>query len=377
MNYWLYHYTDRYFGIPIGLILSFFDRIKKFLKKNKGFKVKKILIVKFTMIGDTILLYPAVKALKEKFNQAKLTFLCSKVNSDIVKMWDFVDEVIVFEFDKIFKKPWVVFLQLFNLWKQKFDLGVDFEQWFRVTPIITFISSKCKIGFRTPKQLRHYLFDKWVYHIRDKHEVECFCDVVRSLGVEVKNKDLFLKVDNNTKQQMKKLLYSNNISERNFVVIHPGCGIHGYYRQWDVERYAEVAKHITSKYNLKIVVTGSKDDIKITQSFKKLHDDCLDLSGKTSIYELIALLSLAKFVICGNTGVLHIAAALGIPTIAIHGPTNAKKWGPWGKGHIIIQSELGCAPCSYLGFEYGCKRRKCLESISSEKVKDIIDQFFR
>lgn len=387
MNYWIYHYIDRYIGIGIEFILLFFDKIKKFLinKKFENFDkvlVNKILVIKLTMIGDTILLYPAVKALKEKFRNAKIKFLCSRINYEIVKMWnlvDVVDEVIVFEFDKIFKNPLVILRQFFKLWREKFDLGVDFEQWFRITSIIAFITSKYKIGFRTPRQLRHYLFNKYIWHIKDKHEVECFCDIVRSLGAIVEDKNLFIIIDDTAKQKIKRTLYFKNIVEKKFIIIHPGCGIHGFYREWDVEKYAEIAEYIISKYKYSVVLTGSKDDIKKITSFEKINipnEFFLNLIGKTTIQELIALVSMAKFVICGNTGVLHIAAALGIPTVAIHGPTNPKKWGPWGKGHIVVQSNLDCIPCSYLGFEYGCKKRKCLKAISIDDVKQMIDQLF-
>ncbi|MCX7956391.1 MAG: glycosyltransferase family 9 protein, partial [Endomicrobia bacterium] len=102
--------------------------------------------------------------------------------------------------------------------------------------------------------------------------------------------------------------------------------------------------------------------------------ELINFVGKTSLNELISLVSMAKFIICGNTGVLHIAAAVNTSTIAIHGPTDPVKWGPWGKGHIIIKNNLKCAPCSYLGFEYGCKERKCLNCISTEEVKFSIDK---
>ncbi|MDW8055173.1 MAG: glycosyltransferase family 9 protein [Elusimicrobiota bacterium] len=372
MKYWIYHYIDRYIGIPLVLLFSFFEKI---FKKNKNFKIKKVLVIKLTMMGDTILLYPAVKALKEKFRDAKLTMLCSKVNVDVVKMWDFIDEIIVFKFDKFFNNPLVVFQQILTLWRRKFDLVVDFEQWFRITPIIAFLSGKIKVGFKTPEQFRHYLFDIQVPHKRKKHEVECFCDMVEALGVSVTSKRLYLPVDETAKRRIKDLLESYDIHEKQFVIIHPGCGIHGYYRQWNTEKYAEVAEYIFSNYALKILLTGSKDDLETVKKIIKIAKvNLIDFAGKTTLDELIALVSMAKFVICGNTGVLHIAAAVRTPTIAIHGPTDPAKWGPWGEGHIVVKSNLPCSPCLYLGFEYGCKKRICLNVISVEQVKTQIDK---
>jgi len=371
MNYWVYHYLDRYIGIPLIFILKFFEKI--FFRKNKNFDIKKILVIKLTMMGDTILLSPAVKALKEKYSGCELTFLCSKVNYDIVKMWDFIDKIVVFRFDLFFKKPWVVFFQIFQLFKERFDLAIDFEQWFRNTAIVAFLTSKVSVGFKTPKQFKHYLFDIFVPHVKGRHEVLCFCDLVKVVGVEVENKNLFLKIDKGAEEKIRSLLKNFGIEEKKYVIIHPSCGIHGYYRQWDVEKYAEVAEYISSK-GYKIVITGNKDDIQIANKLQKLISyETLNLAGKTNIQEIVVLINLSKFVICGNTGILHIAAALNIPTVAIHGPTDPNKWGPWGKGHFVIKSDLDCAPCSYLGFEYGCKKRKCLDSIQTDRIKKVVD----
>ncbi len=371
MNYWIYHYIDRYIGIPIIFFLKFFDKIFRMLKSKRCYKIKKILVIKLTMIGDTILLYPTIKALKEKYKDCEVTILCSKVNEKIIQQWDFIDKYIVFRFDYIFKKPWYIIFQLWSLSKSKFDLAVDFEQWFRITPIIAYLTAKLKFGFKTPKQYRHYLFDFAVAHIKNRHEVLCFCDLVEPLGVEVKEKKLFLKVDETIKEKFRKFL-----KEKEFVIVHAGCGIHGYYRQWEPKKYAEVIEYINSK-GYKVVLTGSKDDIKVSKEIKKYTDKFLDLTSKTTLEELVALVSLSKFVLCGNTGVLHIAAALDIPTIAIHGPTNSLKWGPWSKGHIVIQSKLDCVPCSYLGFEYGCKTRRCLKEISVGEVKKAADKLLQ
>ncbi len=133
-----------------------------------------------------------------------------------------------------------------------------------------------------------------------------------------------------------------------------------------------MAEYIYSK-GYQVVITGSKDDVQIANKLQKLISfKTLNLIGKTNLQEIINLINLSKFIICGNTGVLHIAAALVIPTIAIHGPTDPNKWGPWGKGHIVIKSNLNCAPCSYLGFEYGCKEKKCLKEIKSKKVIEAV-----
>jgi ADP-heptose:LPS heptosyltransferase len=98
---------------------------------------------------------------------------------------------------------------------------------------------------------------------------------------------------------------------------------------------------------------------------------CID-SGLPS---LVASLCQADLVVCGNTGVMHLAAGLGRPLIALHGPNPAAKWGPLAPAQApgqarVLASSLPCSPCLSLGFEFGCALRPCMESIELRAVQD-------
>jgi heptosyltransferase I len=87
-----------------------------------------------------------------------------------------------------------------------------------------------------------------------------------------------------------------------------------------------------------------------------------------SLDELAAVFSRVAAVLCGNTGVMHLACAVNAPVAALHGPTDPRKWGPRSTISRVITAGLPCSPCLYLGFEYACRRNTCLESI---EVKDV------
>jgi ADP-heptose:LPS heptosyltransferase len=370
--YWVYHYLDRYIGIPLCLVLSLFTS-----KRDHSNEYKNILVIKLSMIGDTILLVPSVKSLRKHFCKSLITVLCSPLNSDIVKDWNFIDRYIVFDFADCFNRPWKLIKFIFDLRKNKFDLVIDFETWPRLTPIISLLSgAKERVGFIVPNQFRHYLYTKVIPHIKKKHEVESFIDVINYLGVTVEDIQFELKYSKEDEQKIDKLLIDNGIIKNDkFVIIHPGCGIHGYYRQWSEEKYAQICDYIIEKHCLKVIITGTREDSKIADKIILLTKiKPINFVGKTELKEFFALVKKSLLVICGNTGTLHIAAASGIPTIAIHGPTDPEKWGPWGKDHIIIRKNLSCSPCSYLGYEYGCNKRKCLDLVSVDDVKYAIDK---
>ena len=92
----------------------------------------------------------------------------------------------------------------------------------------------------------------------------------------------------------------------------------------------------------------------------------MDLSGRTGLKELAALLSLAQAVVCTDTGVMHLAAAMGAKVVALFGPTAPWRTGPFGQGHVILRAGLDCSPC----FERFCGELKCMEQISPAQAAE-------
>lgn len=375
-SYWIYHYLDRYIGIPAGIFLGFLDSVFRG-EKDTASGFRNILVIKLAMVGDTILLVPALRALRAKYPSGRITMLCSGVNKDIVEDWDFIDEHIVFDFAGCFRKPWKLAGFILSLRKKHFDATLDFETWPRVIPLIAYLTgAKTRVGFKVPGQARHFLFTRPVEHVRKKHELKCFIDIVNALGTEVKDTSLYLKIGDREKDYIDKLLEDNSIARADkFVIIHPGAGAHGYYRQWFEDRYAAIADHILDKGKLKVVLTGTKDDGDIVEKVAScMKKKPIVLAGKTTLKEYFALVKRASLVICANTGAMHIASALGTPLIVLQGPTDPDKWGPWGEKHIMIRKALDCSPCSYLGFEFDCKDRRCMDLITVEEVKQALDR---
>lgn len=374
-KYWIYHYLDRYIGIPLVFLVSLFDRIS-LRKKNHTGCYKNILAVKLVMIGDTVLLAPSIRALRKKFGSSRLTVMCSPVNEVIVRGWDFIDGYITLDFARLLLNPLKLIKFVADLRKQKYDLVLDFETWPRIIPLITYLSgARSRIGYRTGKQCRHLLFTEAVDHTRGKHELKCFMDIVNRAGVEVEDTSIKMAVGVQEEKTAKKILDENGFIEKKFVIIHPGCGANGFYREWYPERYAAVSDYLNKRYSLKVMLTGTGDDAGIVSGMlSKTGEKVLDLSGKTTLLELIALVEKSLFVLCGNTGIVHLASAVGTPVVVLQGPTDPEKWGPWGRGRVITAENLDCRPCLYLGYEYGCRTRKCMELITVEAVKNAIDR---
>ena len=378
LTYWLYHYIDRYAGITLCVFLKIIDGIIRsvFPRRGTAGAARNILVIKLAMLGDTILLVPALRALRNKYPGSRITMMCSHVNETIVSDWDFVDDRVVFNFGEILVKPWKFISTVIKLRRRCYDATIDFETWPRIIPVIAFLTgARIRAGFRVPGQMRHYLFTHPVTHVKGRHELLCFSDLVGALGAEVRDTSLELRIENGDREKVGRMLNLEGIGEEeDYVIVHPGAGVHGYYRQWFEDRYAEVADHIIGKHGKKVVLTGTRADGRIVAKVAGcMKNSPVNMAMRTSLKELFALVERAKFVVCANTGILHIATAAGTPVIAIHGPTDPGKWGPWGEGNVVVREDMDCSPCSYLGFEYGCSRRTCLERVTVKEVIKHVD----
>lgn len=366
----LFRFLDRYIGIPLCFILSLFDKIFHRLS-TVDCQLSPILVIKISAIGDTVLLVPSLRALRGAYPQARIAMVATSINRIIVEDCPYVDEIFLLDVDKFLKNPWRLLRFIIRLREQKFELALDFDQWQRASSLIAYLSgANQRGGFITPGQHKHYLFTKSTLRSNKRHEVESFLDVIRDLGIKVRNKSLELWIGDKERASIGHLLRKNGVNGGDVIIgIHPGRGSHGYPRQWSEKDYALVADRLVDKYGAKVVFTGGRDDTLLVERIMSLmKEKAVNLAGKTSLRELVALIERLNLLLCVNTGPLHIACALKTPTVSIHGPDDPKKWGPWGEGHTVVRAELPCSPCSYLGFEYGCKKHTCMDLISVEDV---------
>ena len=374
----LFRFIDKFAGIIIELALYLWAQLSG---RSKSPYVdlpspKRILIIKLALMGDTVLLYPAAKAVKEYFPEAEIDVLCSPLNKEIVSGWDFVKSLILLDLGKLWIQPWLLIELVSRLRKSHYDLVIDFEEWFRLTAIISYLASaKSSAGFKTEGQLRHLLYTVTAGHDRAKHEIDCYFDLLNALNIPIRDRSLSLRISNEAGSEIRSLLAKNGIAEgKEFVIVHPGCGKGGYQRQWPEEKYAQLINCIHDSYGLPVVVTGSGADKAYVENIILLGaKNIIDLAGATTVRQLIALVNRSKLLVCGNTGVMHLAAALNKNIVALNGPTDVNRWGPLGGHSVVIKSRTACSPCLYLGFEYKCSGRKCMETIGLDEVVKAID----
>ncbi|SNR60746.1 glycosyltransferase family 9 protein [Desulfurobacterium atlanticum] len=355
----LLKFLDRYFGIPVIFTLGFFNR-----KRKRPQLIEKIALLKTAAIGDTVLLSAIIRGINESMPQAKITLFTGSSNYEIAKI---IAEA--FFNVNVIKLPIKNPFNAISIIKQyEFDAWLDFGPWPRLNALFSyFANAKFKVGFKTKNQYRHYIYDTAVEHSDKIHELFNYKNILKQINIEDSNFPQ-IKVDTNVKKDKK------------LIVIHmfPG-GSRSYLKEWPETYWIQLIDYLTSKGYL-ITLTGAKVDRNRAlhiYNLCKRKDFVNVVAGELSLKDVILLLRKSFLVISVNTGIMHLASALNCNLVALHGPTSSKRWGPLNENSVAIQSPLKCSPCLNLGFEYGCNKNKCMESISVDTVLDAVRKFLR
>jgi len=317
--------------------------------------------------------------------------IATPINQGALEKNPSIDQLFILDFGKFIRNPGEFFKFIGRLRAEKIRLALDFDQWLRVSPLLCFLSGAShRFGFKTLGQYRHYLCTGTTPNGKGKHEVEQFADVAALAGIErkeIEDYSGFLK-----REGLFNLSKStpSPTGKKPLVHFHPGCGFYGWQRAWPLEYYVALAIKLRKELGASIRLTGmgsyEEDLIEKIQALAGFDMD--NRCGQLELPELAALVDQADLVVCGNTGVMHIAAGLGKTMVVPNGPANPVKWGPaasYGfiemkapdlvtavgakKANIrVIQASLPCSPCTTLGFEYGCPARPCMESIGVDIV---------
>ena len=362
----LFKALDRWFGIPAVWGWGFLRRLHAAWVRNRSTAIQRILVIKLSALGDTVLLLPALAALRRHLPSTAVHLLVTEINL-AAAAYASVDQVVLFNPADLFR-PARAFRFLAGLRRARYDAVVDADQWLRISALLAAATgAPLLIGFKTPGHGKHALFDHAVPHRRDRHELCCFSDLLEGFGIRDDGPRLIALHTSRDDAAAGDVLQRYGVHGP-FYVIHPEVPSHAHQRSWPLERFAELARSLRTDTGMQVVVPLSPQGKPLAERLRVFNDDLTIIIG-LPLNILSALLARARFAVCCNTGFMHIAAAAGTRVIALHGPTDATKWGPWGEGNTVIRSPEPCSPCLYLGFEYGCRDNRCMRAITVDHVR--------
>lgn len=339
---------------------------------------KRILVIKLSAMGDAICLMPAVRQLNNAFVNVQIDWLTSSRSLPA-----FFSPVPFIQF--IYKLPTSPLKLLYFLMKslidfRKYDLIVDFDQYYRISELISFFG-KSNAGFITPLKGSRYSIS--IIYDPARNEKLMFSDLVNLLVMQLQGRStpyspLLPELLSDFVPSEKLLAHSVQFAKLNMpiLVIYPGSSPNAIYRRWPISRYLELIGKF--EQSCQVIVAGGPDETPLKDDIARAGYNSVDHIGFWSLHEWLWIFRHVKGIFVGNdAGLLHLAESQGMPVIGIFGPNIYSKWGSINPASSAAEIELECRPCikSYLGQVPRCCKRvdvKCLADISTESVSMLI-----
>lgn len=328
---------------------------------------RNILIVKLSSIGDVIHALPVAQALKHRYPLSRITWIVEKPAYDLLTMNPYIDEIMLFDKPK-FKSP-AGFLKHVpelarRLKSRHFDLTLDLQGLLKSAAIAWLSGARMKLGYCNMRELSGLVSKPVCGHHKEGHVIERYLDVARHLGCRVTEPQSCLNPAEEDIQKANQLLAQNKLAaDASYIILAPGTNWPS--KCWPAASYAALAEMLWENYKMPCVVVGGSKDQALAEEIKvKTTGHVVDLTGKTNLKQLAHILRQSRLFIGGDTGPMHLAVSVATTVIALFGPSDYQRNGPYGEKHVVIHSGAPCAPC----FKRNCPDIRCMREISPSDV---------
>jgi heptosyltransferase I len=335
-----------------------------------------ILIVKLSAIGDVIHTLPSLAVLRKFYPDAHITWVVEEAAADLVRNHPCLDLVLISR-----RKNWIkdfrrgqirrplreIRLFLKELRRRPYDLVIDFHGLLKSALIVLLSGGKRKLGYDSLQEFSGLFYNERIPEDMSKHAVDRYLDFAYYLGAKPDKAEFVLPANSETKATTNIILKKYNLEDKKYIAINPIA--YWETKLWDNEKFAHLADSIKTKLNVEVVFTGSEKE-SIEKIIALMKSKAVNLGGETSLLDLASIYKKAQLVITTDSGPMHLAVAIGTPVIALFGPTDPQKTGPYGIGHTVISATLPCSPCLLKN----CATKKCMRNISPEQVMAVIEE---
>ena len=304
--------------------------------------MRKILIRGPNWVGDAVLAIPAMKALRKRFSDAEITLLVRPWVAGLFTSAPFVD--------RVWSEPkpsrlgdWTRIARAIR--SGRFDLALLLPNSFE-SALMMYVSRVPKrIGYATDGR-GWMLTNSITPGGAARHQVDYYLALVKTLASNTARPSIEIEATAEERSTARTLLKNEGIaSDAAFLVLNPGAA-YGSAKRWHEDRFAKTAGLLAKELRLQIALIGSEAERPIAEQIAaQIPGRSIVLNGKTSLETLIGVLAEASLMITNDSGPMHIAAALGIPTVAVFGSTDERVTGPCGARTRIVKEPVECSPC--------------------------------
>ncbi len=324
----------------------------------------KIVIRVPNWIGDAVLAMPAIESVRDNFPQASISIAAKSWVKDLFVSNSLAADVLSLPEANDVKSLWTVAQ---DLKARSFDLGLLLTNSFGSAFLFYLARIPKRWGYGTDG--RTVLLTKSVALKESdapRHQLFHYLDLLRSLGLRTVSPELKLCVSPSKSRAARNRLLSMGLDLRKpLVIICPGAS-YGPSKRWPASHFARLASLLQERREVDILVIGSAEESGVAATVASaMEKKPAVLAGETTLNDLAGLISHASLFVSNDTGPMHMANALGVPVVAIFGPTDPAVTGPFQKPSVCLKKDVPCWPCSYRKCPYD---HRCLMSIDPEEV---------
>lgn len=337
--------------------------------------IKRIVVRGPNWIGDAVMCEPALSALHKLFPQAKLTLLVKPAVAELFKGHRDVAHILVYD-DRGQHAGLTGKWRLANeLRRGRFDLAILFQNAFEAALIAFLAGIPRRYGYATDGR-RLLLSDPVPRPGRTaiSHQVQYYLEMLRPLGCEEGAKSPRLMLFREEEAAMAKRLAESGVSGAELLIgLNPGS-TYGGAKRWLPERFAETADRLAGQSGATVLIVGARGEETLARAIaEKIQAKTVVLSGQTSVRELMAAVKRCAVFVTNDTGPMHIAAAFGVPVVAVFGPTDWRTTAPFGTGHALVRQPVDCSPCLLreCPIDHRCMARVTVDEVYQAALKQL------
>ena len=341
--------------------------------------IRKILLIQLGDIGDVVWATPGIRAVKNSIPDAEVSVLVKEGFGGLLEADPAIERV--YEAKQypgnLFKQTAGQLAFLKDIRRQHFDLVVDLRLGDRGAFMSFATGAPLRVTLHHYEGLpawRRYVFTHGVVPgpaVHKRGAAEQSLRILRGLGIDTEDIIPRLWVSDDIKRRVREILVREKVDGmKRWITFNPFS--RWSYKEWDTARWIEIINWLWQEFAIPVIVIGSPEEKSKAETFiRQCKGRALNFAGLTTLAELAGVLSLSRLHIGVDSAAPHIAAAVGVPTVTIYGPSSWKDWAPVGKDHRVILPEMDCVPCHRKGCD-GSGHSRCLDALDTGQVKNVI-----
>ena len=338
-----------------------------------------ILVLQTSFIGDTVLTLPLLSEIKRRYPGARLSFFCSPQGKELAESCVAIDEIIVDDKKGVHRGVSGLWRQALCLRNKKFSLALTPHKSLRSALILYLARIPCRVGFRQSKGW--FLFHRLVQRRAERHDVERNLSLLNAFGIATEECERnFAMVGARTAQTslIEELVSLKKSGKRLLIGVNPGSV--WATKRWHAEGFAQVIKLLKARWDCEVIIVGGPEDIQLAAAIQQAaRSNCLDYAGKFTLRELPQALGACDLFITNDSGPMHIAVALKVPTVALFCATTPDLgFYPYSSAAVVLQKDLPCRPCgSHGGRRCPLGTADCIRLIRPEHVLRAVENLLQ